>query len=190
LLILHPLSEEFPERIDRRFACKAIINVLIILVGLEPELVTIAQKQQAEQQENEDKSQGRLVGRRHVYTAGTPIDDRTCFVAWFVHSPKKINMHNTNPKAISFVWEDAVVFFEGMIPAADRPGKSRGTICRLLSNGRQHLVRDFYFIENDININKKYTIPPAAATRFAAPFREGDMPRKMKLIASSSHVSV
>ena len=56
--LFHPSQKELTERIDRRLARKAIINVLIILVRFEPELIRITKEQQAEEQEDDDKSQG------------------------------------------------------------------------------------------------------------------------------------
>ena len=60
VLIFHPLEKEFPERIDRRFAGEAIINVLIVHFRFEPEFVGVGKEQPAEKQENEDKSEGWL----------------------------------------------------------------------------------------------------------------------------------
>jgi len=47
-----------------------------------------------------------------------------------------------------------------------------------------------YFTTNAITINNKYINPPVSAIRFAAPLREGENPRRRKLIASRIHVSV
>jgi hypothetical protein len=48
LLILHLLQKELPERIDRRLAGKAIINVPVILVRFEPELIGVPEEEQTE----------------------------------------------------------------------------------------------------------------------------------------------
>ncbi len=60
LPIFHPLEKKLPEWIERRLAGKAIINVLIILVRFEPKLIGIGKKYQAKEQEDEDKSEGRM----------------------------------------------------------------------------------------------------------------------------------
>ena len=57
LFVLHSLEEEFSERIERRLAVQAIINVLIVLIRFEPEFVGIRKKKQTEEQEDEDKSE-------------------------------------------------------------------------------------------------------------------------------------
>ena len=60
LLIFHPLEEAFLEGIERRLAGQAIINVLVVRVRFEPEFVGVRKEQQAEEQEDDDKSKGRL----------------------------------------------------------------------------------------------------------------------------------
>jgi hypothetical protein len=49
ILVFHSVQKESPEWIDRRFTGEAIINVLVIFVGFEPEFVRIAKEQQAEE---------------------------------------------------------------------------------------------------------------------------------------------
>lgn len=61
LLIFHSFQEELPERIQRRLAGEAIMNVLIILVRFEPELVAVREKQQAEEEKDQDKSERRVL---------------------------------------------------------------------------------------------------------------------------------
>ena len=58
--VLHPLEEEILEGVERGFAGKAIINILVILVCFEPEFVRVRKEQQAEEQEDDDKSEGGL----------------------------------------------------------------------------------------------------------------------------------
>jgi hypothetical protein len=60
LFVFHPSEEEISERIDRRLARKAIINGLVIFVRFEPEFVGVGKEDQAEEQEEQDKSQGGL----------------------------------------------------------------------------------------------------------------------------------
>ena len=79
MLVLHPLQEELPEWIDRWLAAKAIINVLIICIGPEPQFVAVAKEQQAEQKKEDDESEGRRVGSGHDYTAGSVGTDCTAF---------------------------------------------------------------------------------------------------------------
>jgi hypothetical protein len=57
ILVLHPLEKKLPERIDRGFPRKAIINVLVILIGFEPEFIGIGKEQQAKKQKDQDKSE-------------------------------------------------------------------------------------------------------------------------------------
>ena len=57
LFVLNPLEEEIPEWVDGRLTCKAIINGLVVLVRFEPELVRVRKEQQAEEQEEDDKSE-------------------------------------------------------------------------------------------------------------------------------------
>jgi hypothetical protein len=49
LLVLHPLKEKIPERIDGRLTTKAIINVLVIGICPEPEFICITEEQEAEE---------------------------------------------------------------------------------------------------------------------------------------------
>jgi hypothetical protein len=50
LSIFHPFEKKLLERVYRRLAGKAIINVLVILVSSKPELIRVAKEQQAEEQ--------------------------------------------------------------------------------------------------------------------------------------------
>jgi hypothetical protein len=61
LLVFHPFEEEFSEGVYRRFTGEAIINVLVIRIRFEPEFVGVEKEQQAEKQENDDKSERWLV---------------------------------------------------------------------------------------------------------------------------------
>ena len=69
LPILHALEEEILEGIERRLSRETIINVLVILVRFEPEFVGIGEEQQAEEQENDDKSER---GLGHFITTKEP----------------------------------------------------------------------------------------------------------------------
>jgi hypothetical protein len=42
--VLHPFEEEIPERIERRLACKAIINGLVIFVRFEPQFIGVGEE--------------------------------------------------------------------------------------------------------------------------------------------------
>jgi len=44
MFVFHSLEEELPERIDGRLTGKAIINVLIVRVRLEPEFIRVAKE--------------------------------------------------------------------------------------------------------------------------------------------------
>jgi hypothetical protein len=57
--VLHPLEEKTPERVDGGLARQAIINGLVVFVRFEPELVGVGKEEQAEQQEEDDKSERR-----------------------------------------------------------------------------------------------------------------------------------
>lgn len=69
--VFHPFQEKSSERVDGRLAREAIVNVLIILICFEPQLICIAEEEQAEQQKNNDKSQRGLVG---VWHGGSVIE--------------------------------------------------------------------------------------------------------------------
>jgi hypothetical protein len=56
IFVLHPLQKKLPKRINRWLPGKAIINVLIIGIGLEPEFISVAQEQQAEKKKDENES--------------------------------------------------------------------------------------------------------------------------------------
>jgi hypothetical protein len=58
--VFQPLEEEILERVKGRLAGKAIINDLIIRVRFGLEFVRVRKEQQAEEQEDDDKSEGRL----------------------------------------------------------------------------------------------------------------------------------
>ena len=60
LLVFHPLEEEIPEGIWGALAGKAIIQFLIILLRFEPEFIRVRKEHQAEEQEEDDKSEGGL----------------------------------------------------------------------------------------------------------------------------------
>jgi hypothetical protein len=66
LFIFHPLSEEIPHRDERRLAGKAIINVLVVLVGFEPQFGGIGNEDKAEEQEEKDKAKGRFAKIDHT----------------------------------------------------------------------------------------------------------------------------
>jgi hypothetical protein len=57
LLVLHPLEEEIPERVNGGLAGKAIINGLVVFVRFEPEFAGVGKEQQTEEQEGDDKSE-------------------------------------------------------------------------------------------------------------------------------------
>ena len=57
LLILQSLEEKVPERIRRIRPGQALIKLLVILVRSEPEFVRVQEEHQAEQQEDEHKTE-------------------------------------------------------------------------------------------------------------------------------------
>jgi hypothetical protein len=67
LFIFHPFDEEIPHGDERRLTGKAIINVLVILVGLEPQFVGVGDEYKAEEQEEKDKTKGRLAKIDHTF---------------------------------------------------------------------------------------------------------------------------
>ena len=62
--VFQPLEEEILERVKGRLSSKAIINGLVIFVRFEPEFVGVVKGQQAEDQEDDDKSEG---GLDHIF---------------------------------------------------------------------------------------------------------------------------
>jgi hypothetical protein len=66
LFIFHPLAEEILHGDERRLARKAIINVLIVLVGFEPQFVGVGNEYKAEEQEKYDKTKGRFAKVAHT----------------------------------------------------------------------------------------------------------------------------
>ncbi len=60
MLVFHSLEEEFPERIDRWLARKAIINGLVIFVRFEPEFIGVREEDQTENEEEDDEAKRRL----------------------------------------------------------------------------------------------------------------------------------
>jgi hypothetical protein len=61
LLIFHPLEKEFSQWIYRWFAGKAIINILVVHVCLEPEFIGIVKEYPAKKEKSESESEGRLI---------------------------------------------------------------------------------------------------------------------------------
>jgi hypothetical protein len=55
------LEEEFPEWVDRWLPGKAIVNVLIIGIGLEPEFIGVSKEQKAEEKKDQNESKGGLI---------------------------------------------------------------------------------------------------------------------------------
>jgi len=56
--VFQPPEEEILERVQGRLSSKAIINGLVIFVRFEPEFVGVGKEEQAEDQEDDDKSEG------------------------------------------------------------------------------------------------------------------------------------
>ena len=61
LLVFHSVEKKLPKWIERRLADKAIINVLVISVRLEPEFIGIVQEYHAKKEKSEDKREVRPI---------------------------------------------------------------------------------------------------------------------------------
>ncbi|HEX6270014.1 MAG TPA: hypothetical protein VFZ43_07255 [Anaerolineales bacterium] len=59
--VLHSFEEEFSKWIERRAAGKAIVNVLVILIRLEPESVRVVKEYSAKQEKRKNKGEWKLI---------------------------------------------------------------------------------------------------------------------------------
>lgn len=90
LFILHPFEKELPEGIDRGLPGETIINVLIILVCFEPKSIGVRKKQQAKEQEYNNKTKEGMeeVHQHSGRNSFEPFVITNCAIAKIIVAPR------------------------------------------------------------------------------------------------------